>query len=68
MQKSGGGNKVKVTEEGGFHGGDGVALVMRGGCGTSHVIDLRDLQAGGMRVERKRRAGGGWGAEGRPQT
>ena len=48
MQRSGDENGVKGTEEGGFHCGDGVALVVRGGCGARHVVDLTHLREGGM--------------------
>ena len=41
----------KVTQQqGGFHGGDGVALVVGGRGGARHVVDFADL---GGRRERK---------------
>ena len=43
MQRSGDENGVKGTEEGGFHCGDGVALVMRGGRWARQVVDLINL-------------------------
>jgi hypothetical protein len=53
------------TEECGFHGGDGVALVVGGRCWAGHVIDFADLRCvrrSAMRTEGKGGQGGGCGA------